>query len=202
MKKQACLACAVTLAWAGLSTGVAQTAPGGSAPAFSLAGLDGAVHSLTAYSGKWVVLEWTNYDCPFVRKHYDSGNMQALQKEYTGKGVVWLTVCSSAAGKQGHNSPRRWQELLSAAKSSPSGFLVDADGQLGRLYGAKATPHLFVIDPKGALVYRGAIDDKPSTDKGDIPRATNYVRKVLDAGLSGEAVTPFETAAYGCGVKY
>lgn len=158
--------------------------------------------SLADYRGKWVVLEWTNKDCPFVRKHYDSGHMQKLQKTYTGKGVIWLSVISSAPGKQGHLDASGAPANLQSQKASPTDVLLDPKGALGKLYGAKTTPHLFVIDPEGKLRYQGAIDSVRSTDPEDIASAQNYISLALEAGLAGRPIETSTTQPYGCSVKY
>lgn len=175
---------------------------GKKAPAFRLTDTHGKIHALSDHKGRWVVLEWTNPDCPFVKKHYDSGNMQSLQKAYTDKGVVWLSVCSSAPGKQGHYSPAEWTEILQKQKASSTALLLDPEGTVGRLYSAKTTPHMYVINPKGLLIYQGAIDDKATTDPEDIKDSKNYVKAVLDAALAGQAVPVSSTTPYGCSVKY
>lgn len=172
------------------------------APAFTLTGTDGEEHSLSEYRGKIVVLEWTNYGCPFVRKHYGTGNMQRLQRDYTGRGVVWLTVCSSGPGKQGHFSAAEWQRKLAENGAAATATLLDPEGTVGKAYGARTTPHMFVIDAGGTLVYAGAIDDQTSWDPKSVTGATNYVAEVLDALLAGAAVEPKTTRPYGCGVKY
>jgi peroxiredoxin len=172
------------------------------APEFSLTDSNGAKHDLSSLKGKFVVLEWVNFDCPFVKKHYGSGNMQKLQKAYTGKGVVWLAVNTSAPGKEGHFPPAEINVKLKASGASPSAYLLDAEGAVGRAYGAKTTPHMYVIDPKGTLVYAGAIDDKPSTDQSDIAGARNYVAAALDEAMAGKPVTTASSQPYGCGVKY
>jgi len=172
------------------------------APEFTLTDTHGKIHSLTDFKGKTVVLEWTNPGCPFVVKHYGSGNMQALQKEYTAKGVVWLTICSSAPGKQGQMSSANWNKNLTENGSSPTALLIDEDGTVGRLYKAKTTPHLFVINSGGNVVYEGAIDSIKSPNPEDIPKATNYVRAALDEVLAGKPVTQPSTTPYGCSVKY
>lgn len=172
------------------------------APDFALAGIDGKTYKLSDFKGKYVVLEWNNLDCPFVKKHYGSGNMQALQKKYTDKGVVWLTICSSAEGKQGYYEAAALQEMTKERKLSSTAYLRDADGTVGKLYGAKTTPNMFVVNPEGTLIYAGAIDDKPSPDPNDIPGATNYVAACLDASMAGKAVATKTTVSYGCGVKY
>jgi peroxiredoxin len=183
------------------TTAVAATI-GQAAPEFSLTGIDGKPYKLSDFKGKYVVLEWNNLDCPFVKKHYGSGNMQALQKKYTDKGVVWLTICSSAEGKQGFYEPAALQEKAKEGKLASTAYLRDVDGTVGRTYGAKTTPHMFVISPEGVLIYAGAIDDKPSPDPNDIPKSSNYVVACLDESMAGKAVVTSATASYGCGVKY
>ena len=172
------------------------------APEFSLVDTKGRPQSLAALRGRYVVLEWFNKDCPFVRKHYGSGNMQRLQTVYGARGVVWLTVVSSAPGHQGFITAEEGDAVLAERSAQPAALLLDPDGQLGQLYGAKTTPHLFIIDPEGVLVYAGAIDDTPSTDVADVPRATNYVAKALDEALAGKPVSVPQTKSYGCSVKY
>jgi len=172
------------------------------APAFSLTDIDGKAHALADYKGRVVVLEWTNPDCPFVKKHYGSGNMQSLQKEFAAKGVVWLTVNSSAPGKQGHYEPSAWKTMLTEKGSAPTAMLLDPDGTAGHAYGAKTTPHLFVINAEGELVYEGAIDDNSSYNPEDIAGAQNYVKAALDAVLGGQPVATAVTQPYGCSVKY
>jgi peroxiredoxin len=172
------------------------------APDFSLTDIHGTSVSLEKLRGKTVVLEWINHGCPFVKKHYESGNMQALQKEFTAKGVVWLSVCSSAKGKQGHMSPADWRAVEKEKGGAASSILLDDSGKVGTLYGAKTTPHLFIIDPAGRLIYQGAIDDKPSADPADVKGATNFVRSALNESLAGKPVSVAETKPYGCGVKY
>jgi peroxiredoxin len=180
----------------------AQAVVGQPAPGFSLSGADGATHALDAYRGKTVVLEWLNHDCPFVRKHYGSGNMQKLQKTYTSKGVVWLSVISSAPGQQGHLEGPQALAITKEKGAAPTAVLLDPSGAVGRAYGAKTTPHMFVIDARGRLVYNGAIDDKPSTDVADVAAAANYVAGALDETLAGKAVTKATSPPYGCGIKY
>ena len=172
------------------------------APEFSLAATDGKTHALSSFKGKYVVLEWTNFDCPFVRKHYDSGNMQKLQETYTAKGVVWLRICSSAEGKQGHYSAKDADDRIAKEKSIATAYLFDGTGSVGRLYGAKTTPHMFVVDAEGTLVYAGAIDDKPSTKAEDVKTAVNYVAAALDAVMAGKPVEVKTSIPYGCSVKY
>ena len=173
-----------------------------SAPDFDLVDMKGKEHKLSDYEGKFVVLEWNNWDCPFVKKHYGSNNMQDLQKHYGKKEVVWLTICSSGPGKQGYYEAKGQQQRYDKANSAATAYLIDPKGIVGRLYGAKTTPHMFVIDPKGVLIYAGAIDDKKSTNPDDIEGATNYVQASLDAAMSGNAVKTKSSTPYGCSVKY
>ncbi len=172
------------------------------APAFTAPATTGGAVGLEAHRGKVVVLEWTNHDCPYVRKHYESGNMQALQKETTGQGVVWLTIISSAPGEQGHVSPAEANALTAKRSAAPTAVLLDPRGTVGKLYGATNTPHMYVIDPSGKLVYAGAIDDRPTSRKGDVAGANNYVRAALQAISAGQPVKTPVTRAYGCTVKY
>lgn len=198
MKRFSVLAFAVLL----FSVPVSAAEVGQAAPEFSLQDIQGKTHALSEHKGKIVVLEWTNFECPFVKKHYGSANMQALQGEYTGRGVVWFSVNSSAAGKQGNFPAGEWQERAAAWKSAATAILLDPDGVTGRAYGAKTTPHLFIIDADGTLLYKGAIDDKASADPGDIPDAKNYARQALDEALAGKPVSEAQTQSYGCSVKY
>lgn len=172
------------------------------APDFQIAGADGQPHSLSDYRGKFVVLEWTNADCPFVRKHYSSGNMQSLQKEATRDGAVWLSIISSADGKEGHVDAAQATKLTEKRKAAPTAVLLDEKGTAGHLYEAKTTPHMFVIDPKGTLIYAGAIDNTPSTDPTDIASSKNYVKVALEEARAGKPVTEAVTKPYGCSVKY
>ncbi len=172
------------------------------APNFTLRDIEGTTHSLTDYAGSYVVLEWINLDSPFVKKHYNSGNMQRLQKKYAEKDVVWLAINSSAKGKQGHFKNADSKKRLRKHKGNQRAYLVDAKGKVGKTYGAKTTPHMFVIDPEGILVYAGAIDNKPSTDTADVKNATNYVSAALDAAFADKPVKPGATQPYGCSVKY
>lgn len=172
------------------------------APAFSAVDASGKTVQLADYKGRPVVLEWTNDGCPFVKKHYDSGNMQALQKTYTARNVAWLTVISSAPGKQGHADGAKAQKLSADRGAAPTAVLLDESGTVGRLYDAKTTPHLFVIDAAGTLVYAGAIDSEPSGDPADIPNAVPYVKNALDEVLAGKPVTAAKTKPYGCSIKY
>ena len=176
--------------------------PGAPAPAFTAKDIDGRNVSLGDYLGKTVILEWTNDGCPFVGKHYNSGNMQALQRRFTGTGDIWLTIASSAPGEQGYVTPAEARADIARWGAAPSDFLLDPDGVVGRLYGAKATPTMVVIDPKGMLVYIGAIDDKPSVNLDDVKTAKNYVVAALDELAAGKPVSVSATRAYGCSVKY
>jgi peroxiredoxin len=197
MKKT--LACLLTLLVApaafALETGKA-------APDFTAKASNGKTVKLSDYKGKTVVLEWLNYGCPFVKKHYESKNMQNLQKKYTGDGVVWLSVISSAPGKQGHADAKQAEADRAAHGSNATAILLDEKGEVGKAYGAATTPHMYVIDKSGKLVYQGAIDDKASTDLADVKTATNYVSAALDATKAGKPVAVSQTKAYGCGVKY
>ena len=175
---------------------------GSPAPDFSLKDLSGKPRSLSEFKGRFVVLEWTNPECPFVRKHYGSGNMQKLQKAWTDKGVVWLSVCSSAEGKQGHYKAEEWKKIQKDRGAVPTALLLDPDGGVGQAYGAKTTPHMFVIDPRGRLVYKGAIDDKRSADPEDVKDAKNFVDMALTEAMAGEPVKFSSTQSYGCSVKY
>ncbi len=184
------------------SAAITAPRPGALAPEFTLPDGTGKKHSLSDYRGKWVVLEWVNYDCPFVRKHYGSGNMQALQKTSRDKGAIWLSINSSAPGKQGHFEGVALAKRMAEVKAQPEAYLQDPDGKVGLSYQAKTTPTMFVINPEGKVIYAGAIDDKPSTDQEDIPGAKNYVRAALEAGLAGKPVEVASAKSYGCGVKY
>jgi peroxiredoxin len=175
---------------------------GSPAPTFSLASSTGPTISLADQRGKVVVLEWTNHDCPYVRKHYDAGNMQNLQKEATGQGVVWLTVISSAPRTQGHASAGQANELTKTRRAMPTAVLFDPTGTVGKAYGATNTPHMYVITRDGVLAYAGAIDDKPTTRRADVESAQNYVRPALAAVAAGQPVKVPVTRAYGCTIKY
>ena len=166
------------------------------APEFTLKDLDGKDRKLSEFAGKTIVLEWTNYSCPFVKKHYGVDAMQALQRTYCAKGVIWLSICSSAEGKEGYQKPEDWKKAVAELKAAPTAVLLDADGTVGRLYGARVTPEMKVIDAKGNVAYSGAIDDDP-TKKGEPAKAKNYVALVLDALLAGKESPVVETKAYG-----
>jgi peroxiredoxin len=175
---------------------------GSAAPTFTLPATTGKSVSLADQRGKLVILEWTNHDCPYVRKHYDTSNMQGLQKETTAQGVIWLTLISSAPGTQGYVTPKQADELTSTRQASPTAVLLDPTGTVGKSYGATNTPHMYIIDKTGTLVYAGAIDDRPTTRRGDVQGAQNYVRAALEDLAAGRAVKMPVTRAYGCTVKY
>jgi peroxiredoxin len=176
--------------------------PGYPAPDFSLPAADGTTKKLSDYAGKTVVLEWFNSGCPYVQKHYASGNMQKLQREYTAKGIVWLGIVSSAPGKQGHLTAEELQLKIASLKSAHTAMLIDETGEVGKLYGAKTTPHMFIVKQDGTLAYEGAIDDKRGTDIAEIVDAKNYVRQALDELAEGKKVSTPKTTSYGCSVKY
>jgi len=186
----------------GAASAQAAVAVGAPAPDFSATSTQGAAVSLSGLKGKIVVLEWTNHQCPFVRKYYNKGHMQQLQKTATADGVVWISINSSAAGKEGHVDAARANALTTERAAAPTHVVLDEKGEIGRLYGAKTTPHMFVINPEGALVYMGAIDSKPTPNTDDIASATNYVTAALAALKAGRAVEPAATQPYGCSVKY
>lgn len=198
---------------AGTFTACAETAGGGgptgpapeigkAAPAFTVADTYGKTHSLAQYRGKWVVLEWLNHECPYVRKHYGSGTMQALQKKYAARGVVWLSVVSSAPGKQGHFPNERANELTKEKSAAPHAVLIDSSGTVGRAYDARTTPHMFVINPQGNLVYMGGIDDKPTARPADLQGARPHVDIALQEAMAGKPVSVPVSQPYGCTVKY
>ncbi|MES0874855.1 thioredoxin family protein [Sinimarinibacterium thermocellulolyticum] len=192
---------------AALATGVVAAAPtiGQPAPAFTAVDSKGATVSLADFKGKFVVLEWTNDGCPFVQKHYSGGadgNMQRLQRKARDKGAVWLSVISSAPGKQGHVSGEQADALSEQRGAVPTHVLLDESGEVGRLYEAKTTPHMFIVDPEGTLIYAGGIDSIPSADVDDIPKATPYVELALTQAMAGEPVRHPLTKPYGCSIKY
>ena len=177
--------------------------PGEMAPAFRGTDSKGKTETLAQYRGKYVVLEWANQGCPYEKKHYESGNMESLQKRWTAKGVVWLSVISSAPGEQGYVSPAEENEYLAKMKAAPTAAILDPSGEVGRLYAAKTTPHMFVIDPQGKLVYEGAIDDQPTPDPASLKTVQhNYLNEALEAAMAGKAVATPVTKSYGCSVKY
>lgn len=200
MNKTLATLCGLALALA--ASPPAAVTPGDAAPAFTLPDVEGTEHSLADHEGEWVVLEWINYDCPFVGKHYNSGTMQALQRKWRDQGVIWFAVNSSKPGSQGHFETAALKERIAREKAEHTAYLLDTDGTVGRKYGARVTPHMYVINPEGKLVYVGGIDDKPSTRLADIETATPYVDNALVAARAGDPVEPNATRAYGCSVKY
>lgn len=172
------------------------------APDFTLTDTRGKTHALAEHKGQYIVLEWVNHECPFVKKHYNSGNMQKLQKEYTGKGVIWLSINSSAEGKEGYTTPDIANALTNEKEAAPTALLLDSDGKVGKVYAAQTTPHMYVINPEGVLIYQGAIDSKPGVDPSDIATAANFVKAALDSAMGGQPVAEASTKSYGCSVKY
>ena len=175
---------------------------GDPAPDFTGTDSNGQTHKLSDYHGKFVVLEWTNNGCPYTQKHYNSGNMQSLQKEWTAKGVVWLTILSSAPGAQGYMTAPDENAYISKVHADPTAAILDPTGAIGREYSARTTPHMFVIDPSGKLIYAGAIDDHATTDPDDIKSSKNYVSEALNEAMAGKPVATASTRPYGCSVKY
>ena len=184
------------------SWGATVAKVGEPAPDFTAASTSGSSVNLGSYKGKIVVLEWTNHYCPYVRKHYETNNMQALQREATGQGVTWLTIISSAKGTQGHVTPAQADELTTTRNALPTVILLDEKGVVGHMYGATNTPHMYIVDKAGILVYAGAIDDRPTTRRADVQGANNYVRAALESVMAGQPVKTPVTRAYGCTVKY
>ncbi|MCV0371289.1 thioredoxin family protein [Filomicrobium sp.] len=182
----------------------AAAAPEVGKPAPDFTGVDthGKTHTLKELRGKTVILEWSNDGCPYVQKHYGSGNMQKLQKDTTADGIVWLTIVSSAPGAQGNLPPAEHDALMLKRDAAPSAVLIDQEGTIGRAYGAQTTPHMYIITPDGNLAYKGAIDDKPTANQSDIEGARNYVREALEQIAAGKPVDPAVTRAYGCSIKY
>jgi peroxiredoxin len=180
---------------AGVETGAA-------APDFTLTDTTGVTHSLSDFKGKYVILEWTNHQCPFVVKHYKNGDMQALQKAMTDDGAVWLQILSSAEGKQGHLKPESAERLRASQNLASTAMLLDASGELGRSYDARTTPHMYLIDPEGTLVYQGAIDSIRSTSPADVAKAENYLNAAYKSSKAGEPIVKATTAPYGCAIKY
>ena len=191
--------CAVA---AGAMSAFADVGIGKPAPSFSLPDTHGKRVSLADFKGKFVVLEWYQPDCPFVGKQYKSGNMQKLQKQYTSEGVVWLSIDSSAPGEEGNYPADKLDEIAARDGAARTALLLDPEGKVGHIYGAKTTPDMYVINPEGILVYEGAIDSTPSTDLADVKSATNFVKIALDQAQSGQPVTRAATRPYGCAVKY
>jgi peroxiredoxin len=191
----ASFALGATLAQAAVSVGQA-------APDFKVTDTAGKQHSLSAYKGKFVVLEWVNPGCPFVQKHYDTANMQSTQKAAEAKGVVWLTVSSTAPDAGDYKKPAALAAWIKEKGAVPTATLMDDDGKVGKAYGARTTPHMYVVDPQGKLVYAGAIDSKATARKDDVKTATNYVTAALDESLAGKAVSKATSEPYGCSIKY
>ena len=175
---------------------------GDPAPEFTAPASNGKTVHLADYRGKYVVLEWHNNGCPYVGKHYNSGNMQRLQKQWTSQGVAWLTILSSAPGKQGYVTANEENDYLAKMQAAPTAALLDPTGEIGHLYEAKTSPQMVVINPQGVIIYSGAIDDKPTTDLQDVPNATNYVSQALQQSMAGKPVQTAATRPYGCSVKY
>jgi peroxiredoxin len=200
MKRMRGLAVAAGLAMA--CANAMALKPGEMAPNFKGVDSQGKTETLVQYRGKYVVLEWTNRDCPYTKKHYESGNMEGLQKKWTGKGVVWLTVISSAKGQDGYATPAVENAYLQKMNAAPTAVILDPSGTIGRLYDAKTTPDMFVIDPQGKLVYEGAIDDQPTPDPASLMGAMNYVSAALQESMAGQPVQTPVTRPYGCNVKY
>jgi peroxiredoxin len=195
--------CAVlTAALLPLSSTAQSVRVGAPAPSFTATDSRGQTESLSQYLGKYVVLEWHNQGCPYTKKHYVSGNMQALQKEWTAKGVVWFTVLSSSPGNQGYVTSSEENAYLAQMHAAPTAALLDPDAKIARLYSAKTTPQMIVIDPKGDVIYDGAIDDRPTDDPADVKGANNYVTDALTEAMAGKPVNPSYTRPYGCSVKY
>jgi len=198
MKKLLFAAClAFTVGLAGASATVGQAAP-----AFSAVDAAGKTVSLADFKGRTVVLEWVNPGCPFVQKHYGAANMQATQKDATSKGVVWLSINSTAADAGDYLRPAEMAQWMQTQKAAATATLMDSDGKVGRAYGARTTPHMYIVDPAGKLVYAGGIDNKPSSNPADIPTATNYVKAALNETLAGKPVSQASTRPYGCSIKY
>ena len=192
----------LSLALAALTIPALAVVPNTIAPDFKGTDTNGLEHSLSQYRGKYVVLEWANKGCPFDQKHYLSGSMENLQKEWTAKGVVWLSVISSAPGTQGYVSPAEENTYIKTMHVASTAVLLDPTGAIGHLYEAKTSPHMFVIDPTGKLIYEGAIDNKPTTDQADVKGAQNYLNDALNTSMSGKPVAVTTTRPYGCSVKY
>jgi peroxiredoxin len=206
LSRSTALTIGAALAFAGFAAtapaALATPEPGKPAPAFTGVDTKGNAVSLADLRGKTVVLEWTNHDCPYVRKHYGAGNMQQLQTEAAKDDVVWLSVISSRPGSQGHVTPAEADALTDSRNAAPAGVILDEPGTIGRAYGARTTPHMAVIDAQGRLAFIGGIDDKPTAREADIDGATNYVRLALDAVKSGQQVATPIARPYGCSIKY
>jgi peroxiredoxin len=184
------------------ATAHAAIAVGQPAPDFKLTDTSGKTVRLSDYKGKHVVLEWNNPGCPFVRKHYDSGNMQTLQKEITGKGVVWLAVNSTETASGDYLAPQQLARWMTSQKAAPTAVLMDEDGVAGKAYGARTTPHMYIVNPQGTLVYAGGIDSIPSARADDVKTATNFVRQGVNEALAGKPISTSASRPYGCSIKY
>ena len=193
---------AAALSFIAVTEATATAAVGQPAPAFALNDTNGKAVSLADYKGKTVVLEWHNPECPFVKKHYDSANMQNLQSKYTKDGIVWLAVSSTERSHQDYRNPTTLNAILKSSNASPTAYLMDESGSTGKAYGAKTTPHMYIINPQGTLVYAGGIDDKRSANIADIKTAKNYVVAALDELKAGKSVSVATSSPYGCSVKY
>jgi hypothetical protein len=196
--------CAMTIVnlSAGMQLATAQALIGAAAPAFTLTDSNGRTLSLADFKGKTVVLEWTSHECPYVGKHYRGNNMQALQKKWTGQGVVWLSVISSAPGQPGYVSPQQANKLTADRDAAPTAVLFDPTGKVGHAYGARTTPHMYVINGEGVLVYKGGIDDQPTARLQDLKGARNFVDQALSENSQGKPVSVTTSRAYGCSIKY
>ncbi|HSQ11309.1 MAG TPA: thioredoxin family protein [Burkholderiaceae bacterium] len=181
---------------------VAAVTAGQPAPAFKGTDVSGKPVTLADFKGKYVVLEWNNPNCPFVMKHYDSGNMQALQKRYGADNVAWISVNSTSDSHSDYMSPERLAAWFKQQNAAPAAVLMDTKGEIGRAYGAKVTPHMYIVDPKGTVIYAGAIDDKRSANPADVKSATNYVTAAMTDARSGKPVATASSSAYGCTIKY
>ena len=181
---------------------LAAVAAGQPAPDFTLTDIGGKQRSLSDFKGKYVVLEWFNSECPFVQKHYESSNMQSLQKKYGGKGVVWLTINSTNPGSSNYRNPAQSQQIMRDWSISSAALMLDSDGKVGQTYGARTTPHMWVIDPQGKVIYAGGIDDKATYRAADIQSARNFVSAALDQSMAGKPVAVPAAAPYGCSIKY
>ena len=202
MKTKLLIIAITTLAAASLYAASDVPPVGSAAPDFSAPDTAGKTESLSQYTGKYVVLEWFNPECPFVKKHYGSDNMQKLQAEYTGKGVVWLTIDSNAPGTEGNLDADQAKKIMDSWKTKQTALLLDPESKIAKAYGAKNTPNMVIVSPDGKIVYEGAIDSKASPNPADIPSSTNYVKAALDEALAGKPVSNAQTKPYGCSVKY
>jgi peroxiredoxin len=191
-----------TLLACAASAALAAATVGQPAPTFTATDTSGKTVSLADFKGKHVVLEWVNPGCPYVVKHYSSANMQGTQKDATAKGVVWLSINSTATEHGDYRAPAAMAQWMQSQKAAATATLMDADGKVGRAYGARTTPHMYIVDPKGTLVYAGAIDSKPSSNPADVASATNHVKVALSEALAGKAISQPTTRAYGCSIKY